>query len=86
LRRVALELRQRNHLKPDDVEAAAGLMQQSSDLFRALRYEEDLPKAGHILGRIADTELKALAHMEKGWEEVRKLSVAGADMLDAAAE
>jgi hypothetical protein len=86
LRRVALELRHRNHLKPDDVETAAGLMQQSSDLFRVLRYEEELPKAGDILGRIADTELRALAHMERGWEEVRKLPVAGAGSLDAAAE
>jgi hypothetical protein len=73
LRRVAQELGRSNHLKPDDVEAAAGLMQQSSDLFRVLRYEEDLPKAGEILGRIAETELKALAHMERGWEEVRQL-------------
>ena len=86
LRRVALELSRSNHLKPDDVQAAAGLMQKSSDLFRVLRYEEDLRKAGDILGRIADTELQALAHMERAWEEIRRLPSNNAEPHAATAE
>ena len=74
LRRVATELeRHSNHLKPDEVRTAADLMQESSDLFRQLRYEEDLMRAGDILSRIADTELKALQQMELGWTQVREL-------------
>lgn len=73
LRRVAAELGRRNHLKPDDAQAAADLMAQSSELFRVLRYEEDLQKAGDLLGRIADTELQALERMERAWGEVRGL-------------
>ena len=30
-------------------------------------------KAGDLLARIADTELKALAEMERGWEIVQQL-------------
>ena len=52
---------------------AADLMSQSSDLFRTLRYEGDLQKAGALLARIADTELQALAMLERGWEVVRTL-------------
>jgi hypothetical protein len=55
------------------VRAASDFMSQSSDLFRLLRYEEDLMKAGDLLARIADTELKALAEMERGWEIVQQL-------------
>jgi hypothetical protein len=51
-----------------------------------LRYEEDLMKAGEILGRIAETELKALAHMERGWEEVRQLRSDQPASTGAAAE
>ncbi|SRR5579875_57634 len=86
LRRVALELWRSNHLKPDDAQAAADLMQQSSDLFRVLRYEEDLHKAGDILARIADTELQALARMEQAWREVRELPAQAGGVADAAAE
>lgn len=74
LRRVAAELARRNHLKPDAAAAAADLMQHSSDLFRTLCYEETLAVAGEVLSRIAETELKALEHMERAWEEVRGLA------------
>ena len=72
LKRVAAELGKRN-LDADAVRAAADRMQQSSDAFRVLRYEEDLRKAGDLLSRIADIELDALAAMERGWEVVRTL-------------
>lgn len=72
LKRVAAELGKRN-LPAEDVRGAAELMSQSSDLFRTLRYEGDLQKAGELLTRIADTELQALALMERGWEVVRTL-------------
>ena len=54
--------------------AAADLMGQSSDLFRTLRYEGDLQKAGALLARIADIELQALSMMERGWDVVRTLA------------
>lgn len=78
LRRVAAELSKRN-LNVEAVRAAAELMDTSSNLFRTLRYEEDIVKVGDLLGRIADTELQALAHLERGWEAVQALpSRAGA--------
>jgi hypothetical protein len=87
LRRVASELeRASNHLDADDVKAAADLMQQSSDLFRQLRYEDDLAKAGDLLSRIADTELDALDHMEAGWLQVKELPVGEEDAFRVAAE
>jgi hypothetical protein len=52
---------------------ASKLMEQSSQMFRTLRYEEDLIKAGELLSRIADTELKVLNEMERGWDVVRQL-------------
>jgi hypothetical protein len=73
LRRVAAELLARN-LKADDVAAAAASMQASSDQFRQLRYETDLPAAGELLARIAETELAALRHMESAWSEVREIA------------
>jgi hypothetical protein len=72
LKRAATELAKRN-LSNEAVRAASDLMQQSSDLFRELRYEEDIVKAGDLLSRIADIELKALAQMERGWEIVQQL-------------
>jgi hypothetical protein len=87
LRRVAAEIeRSSNHLNPDDVKQAADLMQASSDLFRELRYEEDLARAGDILSRIADTELKALEHMEAGWLQVRELPLRDDHRYGVAAE
>jgi hypothetical protein len=72
LKRAATELAKRN-LPNEPVRAASDLMQQSSDLFRELRYEEDIVKAGDLLSRIADIELNALAQMERGWEIVQQL-------------
>lgn len=86
LHRVAIELGRSNCLKGDDAEAAATLMQQSSDLFRELRYEPDLSRAGDILGRIADVELKALHHMEVAWNEVRELPASRSASFTVAAE
>jgi len=73
LRRVALEMSRRN-LNGDVVAAAAERMDESSNLFRKLRYEEDLAAAGDLLGRIADCELAALDLMERAWPEVRTLA------------
>lgn len=73
LRRVAAEMRERK-LSGDDVEEAAKLMESSSERFRALRYEEDLPAAGRLLDGIADIELEVLARMEKAWPEVQRLT------------
>ena len=72
LRRVSAELSARS-LKADDVSTAAARMQASSDLFRELRYENNLPAAGELLARIAEIELDALRHMENGWAEVREI-------------
>lgn len=73
LRRVAAELGRRG---PDPTHAgeAAARMEESSHLFRKLRYEENLLAAGDLLGRIADTELDALDHMERAWPEVRSMA------------
>jgi hypothetical protein len=72
LKRVATELAKRN-LNAEAVRAASDAMSQSSDLFRKLRYEEDIVKAGDLLSRIADVELGALKQMELGWEIVQEL-------------
>lgn len=72
LRRVATELMARN-LKSDSVAAAAVRMQASSDLFRELRYQNDLSAAGALLARIANLELQALRLMEEGWPAVREI-------------
>jgi hypothetical protein len=72
LRRVADELTRRGRDRTHAAEAAAR-MEESSQLFRKLRYEDNLPAAGDLLGRIADTELSALDHMERAWPEVRAM-------------
>jgi hypothetical protein len=72
LRRVATELMARN-LKSDSVAAAAVRMQASSDLFRELRYQNDLSAAGALLAQIANLELQALRLMEEGWPAVREI-------------
>jgi hypothetical protein len=72
LRRVAAELGKRGRDATHAREAAAR-MQESSDLFRKLRYEENLVAAGDLLGRIADIELSALDHMDRAWPEVQAL-------------
>ncbi len=48
-------------------------MDESSGMFRKLRYESSLASAGDLLGRIADVELAALDHMERAWPDVRAL-------------
>jgi hypothetical protein len=73
LRRVAAELAARD-LRYDDVATAAEYMQASSDLFRQLRYEENLKAAGEILAHIADRELRALRSMELVWSEVQQIT------------
>ncbi|MBI4594616.1 MAG: hypothetical protein HY728_10415 [Candidatus Rokubacteria bacterium] len=72
LRRVAAELTKRG-LNGGLVAEAADRMQESSNLFRKLRYEETLMAAGDLLGRIADCELAALDLMERAWPEVPAL-------------
>lgn len=69
LRRVAKELSARG-LRSSDVAEAAERMQESSNLFRKLRYEENLVSAGDLLGRIADFEIAAMELMEHGYPEV----------------
>lgn len=72
LQRVATELARRS-LDAEAARAAASFMQRSSELFQALRYEEDVKKAGEFLARIAEAELAALAKMEQAWTQVAKL-------------
>jgi hypothetical protein len=72
LRRVAKELGARG-LDGSAAAEAAQAMQQSSELFQQLRYESDLAKAGPIVKQIAQCELRALAAMRRGWEQVRQL-------------
>lgn len=72
LRRVARELGARG-LNSAPAAAAAERMQESSHLFRKLRYEDDLIAAGDLLGRIADCELAALDLMDRAWPEVQAL-------------
>ncbi len=73
LRRVATEIRARG-LDGTLVAEAAERIEESSTLFRKLRYEENLTAAGDLLGRIADCELAALDLMERAWPEVRALA------------
>jgi hypothetical protein len=72
LRRVAKELAARG-LRASDVAEAAERMQESSNLFRKLRYEENLAGAGDVLGRIADCEIAALDLMERAYPEVKAM-------------
>jgi hypothetical protein len=73
LTRVATELEKRG-LDGRPVREAAGRMEESSTLFRSLRYEADLPAAGEILGRIAECELAALGFMERAWPVVKAIA------------
>ncbi|QTL03775.1 hypothetical protein J5J86_24170 [Aquabacter sp. L1I39] len=85
LRRVTRELGLRG-LDTTHTAAAAEAMQTSSDAFRVLRYEAELKAAGEILSRIADTELKALDHMTRAWDEVRHIHEAAPKAQTLAAE
>ncbi len=73
LARVARELASRG-LDERAVAAAAEAMTRSSELFRVLRYESDMQRAGALLKRIAQAELDALADMQTGHAQVRLLS------------
>jgi hypothetical protein len=73
LQRVAGELELRG-LNAAAVQTAARLMQQSSDLFRVLRYERDIASAGAQLAAIAEVELQALERMEAGWSSVQQIT------------
>ncbi len=73
LRRVATEMTRRG-VEGALVAEAAQRMEESSNLFRKLRYEDDLVAAGDLLGRIADCELAALDLMERASPSVRSLS------------
>jgi len=75
LRRVARELNARG-LDGEPADRAADRMEESAIMFRRLRYEERLPAAGELLGRIADVELTALDLMERAWPEVQALESA----------
>lgn len=79
LRRVALEFEKRSGLANDSVVSAANHMQRSSDLFRNLRYEEDLQKGAEILTKIADEELAALTLMESSWEQIANIFETGSE-------
>lgn len=72
LMRVAREL-ENCGVPSKDVSAAADHMKESSELFRTLRYTDDLPEAGSLLGRIADHELEALYLMERSWPSVKNI-------------
>lgn len=85
LRRVTQELGLRG-LDTTHAAAAAEAMQASSDTFRVLRYEADLKAAGEILSRIAETEMKALDHMTRAWDEVRHITEAAPKAQTLAAE
>ena len=72
LARVAREL-DASGLPFTGVETASMHMKQSSDLFRTLRYTEDLMQASGILESIARHELDALAAMQDGFPSVTEL-------------
>lgn len=85
LRRVTQELGLRG-LDTTRTAAAAEAIQASADTFRVLRYEADLKAAGEILSRIAETEMKALDHMTRAWDEVRHITEAAPKSQTLAAE
>jgi hypothetical protein len=70
LRRVTRELGARG-LETSAAASAAEHMQASSDLFKVLRYEQHLAKAGAVLAEIAAHEVAALGDMTMAWDEVR---------------
>ena len=49
-------------------------MQASSDLFKVLRYEADLAKAGAVLEQITAHEVAALDDMTRAWADVRRIT------------
>lgn len=85
LRRVAEELGVRG-LDATATASAAGHMQASSELFKVLRYEDDLPKAGLVLEQIAAHEVAALDNMTKAWTEVKYITERTPTVSSLAAE
>jgi hypothetical protein len=85
LRRVTHEMAVRG-LPTAAVVRAAEHMQASSDLFRTLRYEADLLKAGAVVAQIADHECAALADMTAAWPEVRTITEHAPKLHTIAAE
>jgi ribosomal protein S30 len=73
LRRVTTELGVRG-LETAAAASATEHMQASSDLFKVLRYEVDLTKAGAVLEQIAAHEVAALADMTKAWADVKLIT------------
>jgi hypothetical protein len=85
LRRVAKELGMRGLAFAGAADAAQH-MQASSDMFRTLRYESDLAKAGEVLSQIADHELAALNAMTKAWPDVKVITEHALTTKEIAAE
>ena len=75
LRRVVMEL-ETYKLNALPVDRAAQYLTQSATLFKTLRYEANIKKAGDILARIAETEIEALRCMEEGLESVLQIPLA----------
>ena len=73
LRRVTQELGARG-LDTAATASAAEHMQASSELFKVLRYEADLVKAGAVLEQIAAHEVAALGDMTKAWADVQRIT------------
>jgi len=68
-----MELGQRG-LETTASASAAEHMQASSELFKVLRYEADLAKAGAVLEQIAAHEVAALDDMTRAWAEVKLIT------------
>jgi hypothetical protein len=73
LRRVTTELGLRG-LETATTASAADHMQASSELFKILRYEQDLTKAGAVLEQIAAHEMAALDDMTRAWADVKLIT------------
>jgi hypothetical protein len=85
LRRVTKELGLRG-LETAAAASAAEHMQASSDLFKVLRYEAELAKAGAILEQIASHEVAALGDMTRAWADVRRITERAPTVNHLAAE
>jgi len=85
LRRVTKELGVRG-LATAATASAADHMQASSELFKILRYEQDLAKAGMVLAQIAAHEVAALKDMTTAWADVRLITERTAVVSHRAAE
>jgi hypothetical protein len=66
--------------------SAVDHMQASSELFKVLRYEQDLTKAGTVLQQIAAHEVAALGDMTRAWADVKLITERNPVVSDRAAE